>query len=437
MNTISSRLQLPPRSLLIVLALGLVVRTFFISLHERPLISDEREYDQLAYNIATRAIYAYGEIPTAYRPVGYPAMVGALYSVAGQHPLAVKFFQGFLDVTTAYLIYLLLAARSRRAAVLGALLWVAFPPAIFYTNFLMAETMFTFLLLLATALLVHGTQARSGFLIVLGISIGLLMLMKPGAVLLLLVPVGLYRRLQLSRRKVALIIGVALVVITPWVFRNWVTFGEPAISSNGGVNLLIGNHPGATGAYNLTFDPSILEGTGNEFEAEKRASYYAWKYIADHPATFAVNGVKKLAHFFESEGGILVWSFHAQPEAASIRFSIKYREIPLILSLVTNLPYMLLLLGGLLGFLAAKRDALWWIALLVGGIWLSIHLLFFAGSRFHFPLMTIAATYAALALISPLSTFKGLTLLQRVCWLTITVLLFALWTYEWYLVFNA
>ena len=423
--------------MLIALALGLVVRTLFISLHDRPLISDEREYDQLAFNLASRATYAYDEAPTAYRPVGYPAIVGALYVVAGHHPLAAKFFQGFLDVLTAFLIYLILVARSPRSAVIGALLWSVFPPAVFYANFLMSETIFTLLLMLAITILVRNTQARPGLLLSLGITIGLLALMKPGAALLVLVPVALYRRLQLSARTLALTVLSAGVVIAPWVIRNWVTFDEFAISSNGGVNLLIGNHPGATGAYNLMFDPSIMSSASSEFEAERSARRYAWNYIADNPGTFAVNSLKKLAHFFESEGGILVWTFHPQPETPSTRFGTKYREIPVALSLLANIPYGLILLTGLLGFIAADRDVMWWTSLLVGVIWLCIHMLFFGGSRFHFPLMAIATLYATLALVRPSSTFRGLALTRRVLWLVLTGLLLALWSYEGFMVFDA
>lgn len=437
MNIISSRLQSAPRPLLIALALGLVVRTLFISLHDRPLISDEREYDQLAFNLSGHSTYAYDGGPTAYRPVGYPAIIGSLYFVAGHHPIAVKFLQGFLDVLTAFLIYMILVTRSPRGAAAGALLWCLFPPAVFYANFLMSETIFTFLLMLATALLVRDTPASPGRLLSLGITIGLLALMKPAAALLLLVPVALFRRLQLSWRTVALTVLSAAVVVAPWIIRNWVTFGEFALSSNGGVNLLIGNHPNATGAYNLTFDPSIMSGASSEFEAEKRARRYAWGFIAANPGSFAVNSVKKLAHFFESEGGVLVLAFHPQPESPSTRFGAKYREIPLGLSLLANIPYALILLAGLLGFIAADRDVLWWTALLVGGIWLSIHVLFFGGSRFHFPLMALATLYAAFALVRPLSTFRGLAPFQRALWLILTGLLLALWSFEGLMVFNA
>lgn len=437
MNTIFSRLRSIPRSLLIALALGLVVRTLFISLHDRPLISDEREYDQLAHNLATRATYAYEESPTAYRPVGYPAIMGSVYFLVGHHPLAVKFLQGLLDVVTALLIYILLANRAPRAAVLGAMLWAGFLPAVFYANFLMSETIFTFLLTLALVFLDRPERGRTSTLLLFGVSIGLLTLMKPGAVLLLFVPAVLYRKFRLSWHAFALTTASALIVVAPWIIRNWSTFGEFALSSNGGVNLLIGNHPGASGAYNLTFDPSIMSDASNEFEAEKRASRYAWDFIWSHPATFAVNSMKKLAHFFESEGGVLVWTFHPEPESSSTRFSAKYREIPIPLSILANLPYMLILLFGLLGFIAANRDVMWWTALLLAGIWLSIHLLFFGGSRFHFPLMTISTVYAAFALVSPLSTFRGLAPSRRVLWLALAGLFIALWSYEGFMVFNA
>ena len=419
-----------------MLALGLIVRTLFISLHDRPLISDEREYDQLAYNLAARGIYVYDDTPTAYRPVGYPAIAGAVYSLAGHRPIAVKFAQALVDIATACLLYFLLASRSRRAALMAASFWALFPPAIFYANFLMTETSFTFLLLLAIFLLVRPRPSRTWGMILLGITFGALVLMKPGAALMLLIPVVLYRRLRLTRRDVALAIGCTILIVAPWIVRNWLTFGKPVLSSNGGVNLLIGNHPGATGAYNLSFDPWIMSGASNEFEAERRASQYAWEYITSNPGAFAVNAVKKLAHFFESESGLLVWTFHPQPETSLSRFGVKYRQIPLVLSVLTNLPYIFILLAGILGFVASDREAAWWVSLLLGGIWIGIHLVFFAGSRFHFPLMTVATTYAALALANPLSTLKELTTPRLAVWLIASGLLLTLWTFEGLMVFN-
>jgi 4-amino-4-deoxy-L-arabinose transferase-like glycosyltransferase len=420
-----------------VLALGLIVRTLFISLHERPLISDEKEYDQLAFSIASLSSYSYGENPTAYRPVGYPALVGVAYFVLGRHSIAVKFAQGFLDVGTAFLIFLLLAPYSRRTGVLGALLWVLFPPAILYTNFLMTETTFTFLLTLAVVLMLRGAKDSIGFILLLGITLGMLILMKPGALLFLLIPAILYRKLQFSRTALVATLATALLVITPWSIRNYVTFGDISLSSNGGINFLIGNHPGTNGAYNLTFDPSILEGASNEFEVESRASHYATRYITHHPDMFLINAVKKLAHLFESEGGILVWSFHPHPEDTSIRFASKYQGISPLLSLLTNLPYMLLMFVGIFGFVSAKKDSTWWVFVIMGGIWLGIHILFFGGSRFHFPMMPFVLCSAALALANPLSTFKGLTSRQLVSALIVASALLALWMYEGFIILNA
>ena len=419
------------------LAVGLFIRTFFISLHERPLISDEREYHKLAINLVTRFSYSYDVLPTAYRPIGYPAFVGAVYLVTGYHPIAVKFLQGLLDVGTGLLLFLLLTSRSRKAALLATFSWSLFPPAILFANFLMSESVFTFLLLLTIYLLCRPGPKQYTTLLALGILYGILTLIKPGAILLALVPLALFRKLRLSVPMIG-VIGFGLVaVVSPWAIRNFVTFGTFSLSSNGGINLLIGNHSHATGCYNLSFDTTFLEGSRNEFDADSKARLTAWEFIWNNPERFAVNAIKKAAHFLESEGGALVWAFHPSPDDKTIRFAVKYREIPWLLSVLTNLPYMLILAMGLLGFLSSMKDELWWIVLAFATIWICIHLVYFGGARFHFPLMPLATVYAALAFVTPFSIFRQLPRHLIMIGSVILLLLISLWAYEVILLFSA
>lgn len=437
MNTIFFRILRAPRALLVALAIGLIIRTIFVSLHVRPLISDEREYDRLAFNLAAQRSYTYDVVPTAYRPIGYPALVGAVFVAAGHDPIAVKFLQVLIDGGTGLLLFLLLAPRSRRAALLATFSWSLFPPAILFTNFLMSESVFTFLFLLTIFLLCRAGPKQYTALLALGLLIGILTLMKPGAFLLALVPILLLHTLRLSSRMIGVLLFGLAAAVAPWVIRNFVTFGTFSLSSNGGINLLIGNHPDATGGYNLSFDTSILEGTTNEFEADARARRVAWEFIKNNPGEFAVNAIKKAAHFFESEGGLLVWAFHPSPEEKSVRFATKYGQIPLLLSVLTNLPYMLILILGFLGFVSSTKDELWWIVLASATIWIGIHLVYFGGARFHFPLMPVATAYAALAFFTPFSTFGKLSRYRMIVWSLTVLLLLSLWTYEVVIVVTA
>ncbi|HWP83299.1 MAG TPA: hypothetical protein VNN76_11665 [Bacteroidota bacterium] len=73
--------------ILTVFAAGLILRIAAIAFHQRPLISDEREYHQLAVNLVQTREYVLNGLSTAYRPVGYPAFMSGIYHAAGPNPM--------------------------------------------------------------------------------------------------------------------------------------------------------------------------------------------------------------------------------------------------------------------------------------------------------------------------------------------------------------
>ena len=96
------------------------------------------------------------------------------------------------------------------------------------------------------------------------------------------------------------------LVLTPWLIRNYLVFGEFALTSNGGINLMIGNNAASTGAYKYAFDPLLFHDSKNEFDVDHKALRYAARYIVSNPGTSVLNAAKKTARLFESEGALLV-----------------------------------------------------------------------------------------------------------------------------------
>jgi hypothetical protein len=405
-------------------------------MHERPLYSDEREYSQLAYHLASTGTYSYGDGPTAYRPVGYPLIAAAIYFSVGHHPLAIKFFQAILDVCTAYIIYLLLAGFTERTRILGSACWAFFPPAVFYTSLILSETVFaSSLALLALLMLRRNTESLPRF-VVMGILCGLLTLVKPGAFLILAVIALLWPKFGSRYRFLAILILGWAATTGPWLLRNYLTFGEFALSSNTGVNLLIGNNPNSTGAYGITFDPALLQGSRTEFETNQKAFHSAMAYIRDNPATFLVNAGKKLAHLFESEGGILVWTFHPNPEDTALRFRQKYASLSPPIVLLTNLSYFLILVAGIVGFCTAARDEMWWLGFGILSVWLVLHAIVFGGGRFLFPLIPFVILFAARCAAHPAEVLKNFTGWRGASALTSISLLTAVWIYEAFAIYR-
>ena len=435
-NTLSFKVRSLPQSLLMVLAAGLILRTLVVSFHQRPLISDEREYNKLAYNLATQGSYSYDGTPTAYRPVGYPAFVAAIYTLK-YSPLLVKYLQVLLDLLTALFLYLILGGFDTRIRILAAAVWAFYPPAMLYANFLMSETLFTFLLVVGLYLLTTIESRSPGFLLFLGIIHGILVLIKPNFLLFLLAAGFLAQRLKFSRRQIGTIAIGILLVTFPWLLRNYVRLDTPSLSTNGGINLLIGNNPNATGAYAINFPPEAIAGAANEVEVDRMATGFALRFILDEPGRFLLNGARKIAHLLSSEGGLLVWSFHDDPETASIRYAGKYAAIPFGLIVLINLPYVLILLSGIVGFISLPRERIWWLMLLLFLTWVATHAITFGGSRFHFPLMPFLTLCAVPVLSNVRGVLGKLSARSRLVAAVLILLCIAVWVYEAITVINA
>lgn len=421
----------------LILVAGLLLRIAFIILHQRPLISDEREYHQLALNLIEIGTYAIDGEPTAYRPVGYPALVAAIYSVTGATPLTVKLAQALLDVGTAFLLFLLVPSTDVRRRILVVTVWSLYVPAILYTNFLLSETIFTCALVLFVYLIARA-QLRSVFSsVVTGAILAILVLIKPSIALLAILLLPSCGKAKLPLHRIALMLLCAAILLLPWLMRNHRTLGTFVLTTNAGINLLIGNNPDATGAYTAHIADSIFHRSLAEPQRDSVAMQLAFGYIVAHPDRFLLNGVKKLAHLFTSEGGLLVWSFHPNPESRDERFANKYAAIPWPLIVLTNLPYMLVLLAGIIGFLSSPRETLWYILAAILLTWLLVHFLFFGGSRFHFPLMPFFTLYASTLVWKDRTPLIGLTHTARLLVFFTVVLLIALWATEFLVLFQA
>ncbi len=376
--------------------MGLIARTLLVSLHQRPLISDEREYHHLARSLATQLIYSYDGTPTAYRPVGYSAFVAAIYTLV-ERPAAVKYLQVILDCLVILLLYFMVPEWSERNRIIAAGMWALYPSAILYANFLMSETLFTFLLVLAIFLLTRLSRLSKAALFFTGIILGYLLLLKPHFLLFLLILGPAYKKLEMEKKRIGLLTIGLFVVTLPWMVRNYAQLGTFSLATNGGINLLIGNHPNATGAYAITFPPEAIEGATTEVEVSRKATRYAMKYIFDHPWRFALNAVKKFAHLFSTEGGLLVWSFHPEPESRSVSYAEKYSRIPLLLSLLVNVPYMCIILGSIVGLTFFRGTRFWYLTLFLIFSFVLGHVVSFGGSRFHFPLIPFLLLFASMS----------------------------------------
>ncbi len=329
--------------LCLVLALALGVRMMWLAEY-----SSGPEYRHPLYDPEYNAYWARGlalhewtapdgvndpEIRTTPygRPPGYPFFLAGVYALFGVNDWAPRAVQTVIGLVNVLLLFSLarilfgpLAALL--SALLMALCW-AFP---YYEAQLTYPSVVVLLLLLSMRLVAAwARRPRVTLALALGVLLGLFGLFRPNGLLFLPV-LALWmfwaaKRRGLSRRAlpaVILLLVGTLAALAPVFFRNYrVAHDFTFISSYGGLNFYVGNHPDASlveprlpelkelaGVENWScFDyPAIVRGLGRKLGREQISFSEAnrWFYrkglefIHDHPAQFLENTAKKALLFW-------------------------------------------------------------------------------------------------------------------------------------------
>ena len=252
-----ARLLLHPAFPFIVIGLALVARLLVAVLIPVEPASDAAWYVGRALGLAAGEGYHENGIPTAYWPVGWPAILALGYSLTGSMSATVI----ALNLASALVVMLLILWFSRMAteiALVGRialLVYALYPNHIAYTGQATTELIYTALAMGAFAVLIAGRK-HLWLLFLSGLLFGIGTLVKPQTIMF---PVGAVIALALvfrnyswaSAARAAIVVYLALVlVVLPWSYRNWTVFGEfVLVSTNGGTALLLGANDQVTGDH--------------------------------------------------------------------------------------------------------------------------------------------------------------------------------------------
>jgi 4-amino-4-deoxy-L-arabinose transferase-like glycosyltransferase len=200
------------------------------------IVHDARDYDFHARSIASGDGFSKqltGK-PTAFRPPGYPYLLGGAYrlfgverSVDADRIHVARMLGAVLGALGVALIgALALQLLGRTAALVAMALAAVYVPSILVTEAIMSEQLFVVLLLAALVTAIH--QRRSAhpyaFALLAGVLAGLAVLTRANG-LVLLIPLILAvwaapRRSWRSLGPPAVLVAVALAVVAPWTIRN-------------------------------------------------------------------------------------------------------------------------------------------------------------------------------------------------------------------------
>lgn len=415
-----------PRRAAWLLAVGgaaLLLRAWHIAQIAPAPFFDLRLGDAFTYDAWARTIAGGDRVGRGvfYQAPLYPYFLALVYRTIGSSVLVVRSVQAVVGAAAC----VLLADAgwrlfSKRAGLAAGLLLAAYPPAIFLDTIVQKSALDNFFLCLVLWLiaLVAG-RPRSRTAVWLGVALGLLMLTRENAAVLIL-PIGLWliwsarlgpsemeREASAERgsaRLAALFAaGVALAVL-PVTIRNVVVGGELAVTTaQFGPNFYIGNNPDADGTYK-----PLVPWRGNARFEQQDATELAERALGRRltPGEVSAYFRSRALAFIRAEPGrwlrLLGRKLALTVNAVEVsdtedQYTYARWSWPLKLGAVWNFGVLLPL--ALAGMWIARRDwRVLWVLHAVVALYAASVVLFYVFGRYRFPLVPPLMLFAGAAL---------------------------------------
>lgn len=401
---------------LLGLALLLRVAVVFENRAEYVPLTDAAHFDTIATSIANGGAWGSplppAEGPSAVRAPGYPAFLGAIYFVVGDHQYtAARLANAVLGVAIVALIGLVASQLFGRRVALVALAIAAVHPALALVGSSMQlEPLLVMLCLGAVAATLQHRRAPRGLLwpALAGLLLGLAALTRELGFLFLpsLVWIAWSARPEGTPRwaKQALAAPLALIVVcglavVPWTVRNQVRLDElvPVTTSAGF---------GLVGTYNPTADadraqwvtpyadPATAEvllamDHPTELEVDDVLRERALDYLGEHPGYVAEVAFWNTVRLFDLDGGTYS------------RFIARFVPYPRYLTNLAVLASYVVLAAAIVGaFLRRAREAPLALWLVPAGIYAFMVVTLPASIRYRASLEPFFILLAALAVVA-------------------------------------
>ncbi len=361
-------------------------------------------WGRIAENLINGKGYLKLDKPTASRGPVYPFFLYVIYHLFGIEHYASLAAQIFWNMAICGLIYALALELfgNRQIGLLAAFGWALyFPETVIDTIWLFSEPIFIVLLLLFSLALVRGIKCRKiAYHALAGALLGITTLCRPvtQAFSLVLLPVlfWLFRPdWRFALRAGSMLLLCFLLVLSPWVIRNYKAFGilVPA-STIFGYNLYVGNSFLGEDMYLTPTDLRASERKFKTYLADKKIEFNslneaeqdvvyrraAWEIIRQHPWRYTLKSFVR---------GIIIWF--------NIEVGAKKRLMSFLVPL-WNIPILVLGIWGWLKFCGEGCDWGWPFAVLT--VYNTLVYMFILGSwRFSIPMIPYLLLFGAYAIL--------------------------------------
>jgi 4-amino-4-deoxy-L-arabinose transferase-like glycosyltransferase len=255
--------------------------------------------------------------PSAWEPPLYPYLIGGVFKIFGVYTYASAWvllsINSLLASITTIPVYLI-AQRTfgARVALWAARAWALNPYVWYWSIHWIWDTTFTPLMLALIFLVALEMEQWPGWRgwIVFGSLWGVGALANP-TMLAFLPFCGLWVWRQRYRRRLPSLAGVALssfvvfLVLSPWLVRNYETFGRFVfIRDDFGLQFRLGNNKLADGMLIATLQPNLNKLELEKFQRLGEIGYeadcrrLAFEWIRANPGQFAIISMKRLFYYW-------------------------------------------------------------------------------------------------------------------------------------------
>ncbi len=392
---------------LICLLAFLIRVAYVLTLQPTSFWFDGGQYSRLATGLLEHGSYLNDRgRPSAYWPPGYPFFMAAVYALFGVNIVALRVVQCLIGAGTVALVHRI-ATRvlDRDGARLAALATALYPLFIYSAGADMPVTLQIVLIaggVLLTLVAVERSSARAALGAGLLGAWATLVAASALPAFLLFALWMVWDREGTARRGRSRSIRLALACLLPivvivgaWGVRNQRVFGHPVlVSTNGGYNLWLGNHPGVKASTgNRAQVPGTDEVPGMDAEAAR-----IWSLPGNEATRDSAFTRRALEHIAADVPRFLrlslsksmeLWALYPRPMTED-RPRLGIEKLASLFSYGLLLPFALVWL-----FVSLPRSRVALLVLLLFLVYSMVHAVILSKVRFRLPLDTFVIIYGS------------------------------------------
>jgi 4-amino-4-deoxy-L-arabinose transferase-like glycosyltransferase len=287
----------------------LAVASGVVAVHEGSTLKfdDESQYTAIADNLVSHGTFSLtGQGPTAYRPPVWPMFL-ALLRLLGAGVVTMRVANVLILTITVFVLYRVVAGWTRPlVGILAGLLVAGCPLMVYTATTLYPQTLAGLLLVVVLWLVRRNGRHPILDLAGAGVVFGLLVLDVTTFIYLLpFLPLFRPSRTSLYLRGLTLLTAGTVLIVGLWSVRNVLEFHHLFfVSTNSGVNLLLGNSPHAGADTGVSADIAQYTEHARLLSGEvAQNAYYqqeAISWIVHNPGRAAELYALKFLNFFNS-----------------------------------------------------------------------------------------------------------------------------------------